>query len=183
MKINVSVEERMTNILVYLSDYAIPIVIFYILIMGLFSKCNLFDDFLVGAKEGLKIVVDIGPTLIGLMTAIGVMRASGVFDLIVRMIEPVTRLIRFPTELLPLVIIKLFSSSAATSLLIDIYKQFGADSYQGILSSIMMSSSETVFYVLAVYSAAGKIKKTRYIVLGGLVATVVGILCSICLVR
>lgn len=183
MIIKVRVEERMTNLLVYLSDYAIPIVIFYIVLMGLFTKCNLFDDFLVGAREGLRIVVDIAPTLIGLMTAIGVMRASGVFDVIIKLIEPLTRLIRFPTEVLPLVIIKLFSSSAATSLLIDIYKQFGADSYQGVLSSIMMSSSETVFYILAVYSAEGKIKKTRYIVLGGLFATLIGIICSIVLVE
>lgn len=182
MKFIVSVEEKMTNVLVYLSDYAIPIVIFYIVIMGLINKCNLFDDFLYGVKEGLKIVVDIGPTLIGLMTAIGVMRASGVFDVIIKIIEPITRFIRFPTELLPLVLIKLFSSSAATSLLIDIYKQYGTDSYQGTLSSIMMSSSETVFYVLAVYSAAGKIKKTRYIIFGGLFATLVGIICSIFLV-
>lgn len=173
----------MTNVLIYLSDYAIPIVIFYIVIMGLFTKCNLFDDFLHGVREGLKIVADIVPTLIGLMVAIGVMRASGVLNIIIKLAEPITRFIRFPIELLPLVIIKLFSSSAATSLLIDIYKQYGVDSYQGILSSVMMSSSETVFYVLAVYSAAGRIKKTRYIVLGGLFATLVGIIVSFLLVK
>lgn len=172
----------MTSVLVYISDYAIPIVIFYIVLMGLFAKCNLFDDFLSGAREGINIVVEIIPTLIGLMTAIGVMRASGVFDLMIELIKPFTEIIKFPTEVLPLIVIKLFSSSAATSLLVDIYKQYGADSYQGILSSIMMSSSETVFYVLAVYSAAGKIKKTRYIVFGGLFATLIGIICSIILV-
>ena len=116
------------------------------------------------------------------MTAIGVMRASGLFNIITKIIKPIAELIRFPSELLPLVIIKLFSSSAATSLLIDIYKEYGTDSFQGVLSSIIMSTSETVFYVLAVYSAAGKIKKTRYIVPGGLFATLVGIVCSCLLV-
>lgn len=172
----------MSTILIYLSDYAIPIVIFYIVITGLFNKCNLFDKFVIGAKEGIRIVYDLAPTLIGLMTAIGVMRASGLFNIITKIIKPIAELIRFPSELLPLVIIKLFSSSAATSLLIDIYKEYGTDSFQGVLSSIIMSTSETVFYVLAVYSAAGKIKKTRYIVPGGLFATLVGIVCSCLLV-
>lgn len=173
----------MTTLLVYLSDYAIPLVIFYIVISGLINKCNLFDNFAKGAKEGIKIVYSLVPTLIGLMVAISVMRASGLFEIITRLMKPMARIMHFPSELLPITIIKLFSSSAATSLLIDIFKEYGVDSYQGILSSIMMSSSETVFYVLAVYTAAGKVKKTRYIVPGGLFATLVGIVCSCLLVK
>ena len=103
--------------------------------------------------------------------------------LFVKVIKPITDLVKFPSELLPLVVIKMFSSSAATSLLIDIYKEYGVDSYLGKLSSIMMSASETVFYTLAVYTAAGKIKKTRYIVPGGLFATLIGIICSVWLLK
>ena len=77
----------------------------------------------------------------------------------------------------------MFSSSAATSLLIDIFKEYGTDSYNGILSSIMMSSSETIFYTLAVYTAAGGIKKTRYIIAGGIIATISGVICSVWLLN
>ena len=168
----------MSNILIYVSDYAIPLVVFYIVIVGLYSNVNIYDEFLVGAKEGLKIVIDMVPTLIGLLVAIGVMRQAGIFSILANVIEPLMKIVNFPSELVPLVIIKLFSSSAATSLLIDIYKEYGVDSYQGILSSVIMSSSETVFYVLAVYTAAGRIKKTRYILAGGLFATLIGIIVS-----
>ena len=173
----------MNNILIYISDYAIPIVIFYIVLIGLQSKGEIFEDFLKGAKEGLAIVVELVPTLIGLMVGIGVMRASGVFEILIEIIKPITDVMRFPSQLLPLVVIKLFSSSAATSLLLDIYKEFGVDSYLGRLASIMMSASETVFYTLAVYTSAGKIKKTRYIVPGGLFATLIGIICSVYLMQ
>ena len=173
----------MNSILIYISDYAIPIVIFYIVLIGLQSKGEIFEDFLKGAKEGLAIVVELVPTLIGLMVGIGVMRASGVFEILIEIIKPVTDVMRFPSQLLPLVVIKLFSSSAATSLLLDIYKEFGVDSYLGRLASIMMSASETVFYTLAVYTSAGKIKKTRYIVPGGLFATLIGIICSVYLMQ
>ena len=173
----------MSRILIYLSDYAIPIVIFYIVIIGLQSKMEIFDEFGIGALDGMKIVVSLVPTLIALMVGIGVMRASGVFDFIVKLIEPVTNCLRFPSKLLPITVIKLFSSSAATSLLIDIYKEYGTDSYMGRLASIMMSASETVFYTLAVYTAAGGIKKTKYIVPGGLFATLVGIVCSVMLMK
>ena len=169
----------MSNILMYISDYAIPIIIFYIVISGLFIKTEIFDDFIKGGKEGIKIVVDLVPTLIGLMVAIGVMRISGVFDIIVNFLRPMAEKLNFPSQLLPLAIIKMFSSSAATSLLIDIYKEFGTDSYIGKLASVMMSASETVFYTLAVYTAAGKIKKTRYIVLGGIFTTLIGIISSV----
>lgn len=173
----------MNNFFVYISDYAIPIVIFYIVIIGLHNKTEIFDVFLKGARDGLSIVVELAPTLIGLMVGIGVMRASGVFGLIVNIMEPVTSLIRFPSELLPLTLIKLFSSSAATSLLIDIFKEYGVDSYIGRLGAIIMSTSETVFYVLAVYVAAGGIKKTRYVIPGGLFATLVGVIIAVILMN
>ena len=105
----------MNSILIYISDYAIPIVIFYIVLIGLQSKGEIFEDFLKGAKEGLAIVVELVPTLIGLMVGIGVMRASGVFEILIEIIKPVTDVMRFPSQLLPLVVIKLFSSSGIYS--------------------------------------------------------------------
>lgn len=164
--------------LLYLSDYMIPFVIFYVVGYGILTKTSVFDEFVNGAKDGFKIVVDILPTLIGLMVGIGIMRASGAFDILSNLLKPLMTVLRFPAELVPLVIVKMFSSSAATSLVIDIFKQYGPDSYLGTLTSILMSCTETIFYTMAVYFMAAKIKKTRYTLVGALVATLSGVVIS-----
>jgi spore maturation protein B len=147
--------------------------------MGLLMKQNVFDDFISGAKDGFKVVIDILPTLIGLMVAIGILRASGVLNSIAGFLQPVTDKLHFPSEAVPLVIIKMFSSSAATSLLLDIFKEHGPDSYLGRLTSIIMSSTETIFYTLAVYFMAAGVKKTRYTLVGCLLATLTGVVASV----
>ena len=164
--------------LIYISDYIIPFVFFYIVGMGLLMKQHVFDDFINGAKEGFKVVLDILPTLIGLMVAIGILRASGALHMIANVLQPITDILHFPSEVVPLVIIKMFSSSAATSLLLDIYKEYGPDSYLGRLSSIIMSSTETIFYTIAVYFMAAGVKKTRYTLVGCLLATLTGVVAS-----
>lgn len=164
--------------LLYLSDYMIPFVIFYVVGYGVLTKTAIFDEFVKGAKDGFKVVIDILPTLIGLMVGIGIMRASGAFDLLANLLKPLMVFLRFPAELVPLVIVKMFSSSAATSLVIDIFKQYGPDSYLGTLTSIMMSCTETIFYTMAVYFMAAKVKKTRYTLVGALVATLSGVIIS-----
>ncbi|MDF2842138.1 MAG: putative rane protein [Herbinix sp.] len=164
--------------LIYISDYIIPFLFFYIVGMGLLSKQNVFDDFITGAKDGFKLVLDILPTLIGLMVAIGILRASGALQIVSDLLQPLTDLLHFPSEAVPLVIIKMFSSSAATSLLLDIYKEHGPDSYLGRLTSIIMSSTETIFYTLAVYFMAAGVKKTRYTLIGCLIASISGIAAS-----
>ncbi|WP_310603116.1 spore maturation protein [Anaerosporobacter sp.] len=167
--------------LLYLSDYMIPFVIFYVVGYGLLTKTAIFDEFTKGAKDGFKVVVDILPTLIGLMVGIGIMRASGAFDILSNLLKPLMTLLRFPAELVPLVIVKMFSSSAATSLVLDIFKQYGPDSYLGTLTSIMMSCTETIFYTMAVYFMAAKVKKTRYTLAGALIATLAGVVASVVL--
>ncbi|MDD3173723.1 MAG: nucleoside recognition domain-containing protein [Herbinix sp.] len=165
--------------LIYISDYIIPFIFFYIIGMGLLMKQNVFDDFISGAKDGFKVVIDILPTLIGLMVAIGILRASGVLDELAYLLQPVTDKLHFPSEAVPLVIIKMFSSSAATSLLLDIFKEHGPDSYLGRLTSIIMSSTETIFYTLAVYFMAAGVKKTRYTLVGCLLAALTGVVASV----
>ena len=118
------------------------------------------------------------PTLIGLMVAIGILRASGLLQIVSRLLQPLTDMLHFPSEAVPLVIIKMFSSSAATSLLLDIFKEYGPDSYLGRLSSIILSSTETIFYTLAVYFMAAGVKKTRYTLIGCLLTTLTGIIVS-----
>lgn len=164
--------------IVYVSDYIIPLLFFIIIGMGLMMKKNVYDDFIRGAKEGFRVVLDILPTLIGLMVAIGILRSSGVLEAIAGAIQDYTDRLKFPSQVVPLVIIKMFSSSAATSLLLDIFKEFGPDSYIGRLSSIIMSCTETIFYTMAVYFMVAEVKKTRYTLAGALVATLAGVIAS-----
>lgn len=165
--------------LIYISDYIIPFVFFLIIATGLAKRANVYDDFIEGAKESFQVVYGILPTLIGLMIGVGVLRASGALDLLSSFLKPITNLIHFPSELLPIALVKMFSSSAATGLVLDIFKQHGPDSYLGRLVSIMMSCTETIFYTMAVYFMAAGVRKTRYTLLGALVATLSGIVASV----
>ena len=169
--------------LIYISDYIIPFLFFYIIGFGLLKKTNIFDEFIQGAKDGFKVVFDILPTLIGLMVAIGILRASGTLTILSDLLRPLTDLLHFPSQLVPVAIIKMFSSSAATSLVLDIFKEYGPDSYLGRLVSVMMSSTETIFYTLAVYFMAAGVKKTRYTLLGCLLTTLTGIIVSVIMTK
>lgn len=121
------------------------------------------------------------PTLVGLMVAVGILRASGFLNFIGRMFRGVTDIIGFPSELVPLIFIKMFSSSAATGLVLDIFKTYGPDSYIGMITSIMMSCTETIFYTMSVYYMAAKVTKTRYTLSGALISTLVGVVLSVIL--
>lgn len=167
------------NFIIYISNYIMPFIIFYIIGLGLLSRTPIYDEFIKGAKDGIKVVVDILPTLIGLMVSIGILRASGALDLLSGLLKPITELLHFPSELLPVVLVKMFSSSAATGLLLDIFKEYGPDSYLGRLISIILSSTETIFYTMAVYYMAAGVKKSRYTLAGALVATLAGTIASL----
>ena len=171
------------QILSYLSDYMIPGLIFYLVGFGLLMKKDIYDEFVKGAKEGFQITYGILPTLIGLMTAVGILRASGALEWIAVFLQPIFRVLRFPTELVPLIFVKTISSSAATSLLLDIFKAYGPDSYLGKLASVICASTETVFYTMSVYFMAAGVKKTRYTLIGALFSTLIGIIASVLLVR
>ncbi len=169
------------NFLLYISNYIIPFIFLYIVGFGLLMKVPVFHEFIKGAEDGFKVVLNIMPTLVGLMVAIGILRASGTLDLLSNLVKPITGLLRFPSELVPLVTVKLFSSSAATSLVLDIFKQYGPDSYLGRLTSIIMSCTETVFYTMSVYFMTAGVKKTRYTLAGALTATFAGVAASVIL--
>lgn len=169
------------RVLLFLSDMMIPLVIFYIVGFGVLMKRNVYESFVKGAKDGLVTVYQIVPTLVGLMTAVGVLRASGLLDLLGTGIGHLMKGLGLPGELVPLAVVKMFSSSAATGLLLDVYKEFGTDSVLGRTASIMMSCTETIFYTMSVYFIAAKVKKTRYTLGGALFATIVGIAASVLL--
>ncbi len=169
------------KVLLFLSDAMIPLLIFSIVGYGIMQKQKVYDDFIEGAKDGFHTVIDIMPTLIGLMVAVGVLRASGFLEFISGGLAVVTEKIGFPAELLPVSVVKMFSSSAATGLLLDIYKQYGTDSFLGLASSLILSSTETIFYTMSIYFMTARVTKTRYTLAGALLATVGGMAVSILL--
>ena len=152
----------MQRILLFLSDVIIPLFIVVILMAGLLNRRNAYEDFVKGARDGLKTAVDILPTLAGLMVAVGILRASGLLDALAGVLGNCVDRIGFPSQLVPLAVVRMFSSSAATGLLLDVYEQFGTDSRLGRIASVMMSSSETIFYTMSIYFMTVKVKKTRW---------------------
>ena len=160
----------------------IPFVILAIVFYGISEQVDVYDEFVKGARRGLSTVIKIMPTLIGLMTAVGILRASGFLDLLASVLGKFTAYIGFPSELVPLAIVKMFSSSAATGLLLDLFKEYGTDSRIGMIASIMMSCTETIFYTMSVYFLSAKVKKTRFTLPGALLATIAGIIASVHLV-
>lgn len=170
---------HLMKILVYISDYIVPFLILSIVIYGLLSRINVYDTFIKGARSGFLTVIRIMPTLIGLMAAVGILRASGFLDFISVQIGRFSDLIGFPGELVPLTIVKMFSSSAATGLLLDIYKEFGTDSRLGLIASISLCCTETIFYTMSVYFMTAGIKRTRHTLAGALLATFAGLAASV----
>lgn len=174
--------EVVLNFLVFLSTYILPFFIFYVVAYGLLKGRNVYQAFVEGAKGGFHTALGILPTLVGLLVAVGVLRASGFLDLVSGLLKNLLKGTDFPTELLPLVIVRLFSNSAATGLALDLFKAHGPDSVQGLLASLFLSSTETVFYTMSIYFMSVKIKKTRYTLPGALLATLAGIVASVVLV-
>lgn len=169
------------QMIMYISEFMIPLVIFYIVGYGVLQKKNVYNDFINGAKDGLKTVVDVMPTLVGLMMGVGILSASGLLGFITGNIARFTAGFGLPAAVVPAMIVRIFSSSAATGLVLDVFKQFGVDSYEGMLSSIMMSCTETVFYTMSVYFLTAKVTKTRWTLTGALISTGAGVAISIVL--
>ena len=164
-----------------MTDFIVPLVIFGIISYGILMEVNVYDTFIKGAKSGFFTVIKIMPTLVGLMVAVGILRASGFLDFISEIIGKFTGSIGFPGELVPLTVVKMFSCSAATGLLLDLFKESGTDSYIGLIGSISMSCTETIFYTMSVYFMTAKVTKTRYTLTGALLSTLAGLIASVVL--
>lgn len=171
----------MVNVLTNLSNIIIPVIFFYIIAYGLVMRCPVYENFIKGSRDGFLTVIKIMPTMVGLMVSVGVLRASGFLDFLGKICGKFTEKVGLPADLVPLTLIKMFSSSAATGLVLDIFKKHGPDSYAGLVTSIMMSCTETIFYTMSVYFLAAKVTKTRYTVTGALLSTTAGIVASIVL--
>lgn len=167
------------KILLFLSDFIVPFLIIYIVGFGILMKRPVYDDFVKGTKSGLKTVVQILPTLIGLMVSVGVLRASGFLEWLGEFLSPLSEKLQFPSQLLPMTLVRFFSSSAANGLLLDIFKQHGTDSYIGFLASVLLSCTEALVYTMSIYFVTAKVTKTRWTLAGSLISTLAGIIASV----
>ncbi|HUL44968.1 MAG TPA: nucleoside recognition domain-containing protein [Bacteroidota bacterium] len=165
------------------SIIAIPAIILLIVVAGIIKKVKIYDVFVEGAKEGFNIGVRIIPYLVAMLVAIGIFRAGGAMEILSSLLAPVTKLIGMPLEALPMALVRPLSGSGALGVMTEIIKSHGPDSLVGRLVSVMMGSSETTFYVLAVYFGAVGITRTRQAVPAGIIADIVSVLASVLVVR
>lgn len=167
-----------------LSNGLILLIFLAIVLGGIYKRINIFDAFIEGAKEGFTTCVKIIPYLVGMLIAISMLRTSGVFDVVIegmKWLAGVANLDARFVDGLPTALIKPLSGSGARGMMIDTMSAFGADSFQGRLSAVLQGSSDTTFYVIAVYFGAIGIKNTRYTVTAMLLADLVGIITSVVL--
>ena len=157
-----------------MTDYIVPCLLLMVCLVALYKKENAYDVLLDGAAGGLKLLISLIPTLILLLTAVTMLRASGVMDLIATCAAPIFAFMGIPPETAPLVLIRPISGSAALAVGADLMAQYGVDSLIGRTAAVMLGSTETTFYTISVYFGAAGIKKTRYTLPAALFADLVG---------
>ena len=173
----------MKDIIITISSWIIPAIILITLVCGIVKKVPVYETFIDGAKEGLKVSVNIVPYLVAIIVAVSMLRASGALDLAGELFKGVLAWMKVPIDVLPVMIVRSLSGSAVLGLFSEIANNFGPDSYTTKLSAIMVGSSETTFYVLAVYFGSVGVKKFRHALCAGLIADVVGIIAAILVAR
>ena len=161
------------------SVFLMPALLLTVFGYAFLRRVRVFDVFLTGAANGMKSAVSILPALVGLICAISMFRASGALDFLCAVCAPFLSKIGMPSEILPLALLKPVSGSGALAMIQDVFERSGPDSFSGKLASVMLGSSETTFYTLAVYYGAVKITKSRYTVHAALIADIIGIAASL----
>ena len=162
----------------YISTIAVPVVIIIIVIYWIADKKKVYDIFVEGATEGMSIVIKIFPTLLGIFLAVGVLRSSGLLEIITRAVSVFTNKVGFPSEVMPLAMLRPISGSASLAVATDIMKTYGVDSKIGLITSTIMGSTETTFYTIAIYTGSIGVKKIRFVLVAALIADFVGMLTS-----
>ncbi|HEX2938647.1 MAG TPA: nucleoside recognition domain-containing protein [Ruminiclostridium sp.] len=163
--------------------YVVPAVIFLILFVGIIKKKNIFDLFLDGAKEGITISFNILPALVGLMMAVEMFKASGALNFIVSSFAPIGRALHFPSEIIPLAMMRPISGSGSLTVFESLLKTYGPDSFIGRVASVMQGSTETTFYTVAIYYGSVNVSKTRHTLPAALSADFIGFVMSVLAVR
>ncbi len=171
------------NLIRFVSLWAIPVFLLGIPLYGAIRRVKVYESFVEGAKEGFQVAVRIIPYLVAILTAVGMVRAAGAIDLLSAWLDPVLRHIGMPAEILPLAIMRPLSGSGSLGLVAELVKTHGPDSFLARLAATAYGSTETTFYVLAVYFGSVGIKKIRHALVGGLVADVVSLIASVTVCR
>jgi spore maturation protein B len=171
------------SIINLISIFAIPFMIAMFLGWGFVKKVRVYEVFVEGAKDGFTTAIRIIPYLVGMLFAIGIFRASGAMDLLVLIISPITNFIGMPADTLPMALMRPLSGSGSLGIMTELMKAHGPDSFVGVLASTMYGSSETTFYVLAVYFGSVNINNSRHAVPVGLLADLAGMLGAVFICR
>ena len=169
----------MPKLLNLISLWALPVILLTVLTFGILKKVPLYEEFTEGAKDGFKVSIKIIPYLVAIIVGISMLRASGAIEMLASLLAPILTKFNIPADTLPLMIVRSLSGSGALGIFSDIANHLGPDSYATKLSAVMLGSSETTFYVLAVYFGAVGISKIRYALVIGLLADLVGIIAAI----
>jgi spore maturation protein B len=167
----------------WVSVWAIPLFLLFIPVYGALRKVKVYECFVEGAKEGFQVGVRIIPYLVAILVAVGMLRGAGAIDLLARWLDPVLRGVGFPAELLPLAIMRPLSGSGSMGIVAELIKNHGPDSFISRLAATAYASTETTFYVLAVYFGAVGIKKARHAVVAGLFADIVSLIAAVFICR
>lgn len=175
--------ETVREIISVLSYFVLPALIVGFPLYGLIKGVKVYEEFVEGAKEGFEVAVTIIPYLVAILFAIGMFRASGAMDFLIGALDPVLGLIGIPAEILPMAIIRPLTGSGSAGIVADMITQYGEDSLLVKMAATMFGSTETTFYVIAVYFGAVNVRKTRHAVPAGLFADLVGVLASVYVVQ
>jgi len=175
--------ETMRNAMNLISYFVIPLMLVGFPLYGLYKRVPVYESFVEGAKEGFQVAVRIIPYLVAILFAVAMFRASGAMDALARFLSPVLEPLGFPAEVLPMAIIRPLTGSGSAAIVVEMINRYGEDSIYVKMAATIFGSSETTFYVIAVYFGAVNIRKTRHAVPAGLIADVAAMMFAVWSVR
>jgi spore maturation protein B len=175
--------DTVRNAINLVSYFIIPLMLVGFPLYGLYKRVPVYESFVVGAKEGFQVAVRIIPYLVAILFAVAMFRASGAMDALTRLLSPILGPIGFPAEVLPMAIIRPLTGSGSAALVVDMVNRYGEDSIYVKMAAVMFGSTETTFYVIAVYFGAINVRKTRHAVPVGLTADISAMLFAVWSVR
>lgn len=175
--------ETLREIVGVLSFFVIPLMLVGFPLYGLYKRVPVYESFVTGAKEGFEVAVRIIPYLVAILFAIGMFRASGAMDALATALNPLLAFIGFPAEVLPMAIIRPLTGSGSAGLVVDMISQYGEDSLFVKMAATMFGSTETTFYVIAVYFGAVNIRRVRHALPAGLIADFSAMIIAVWVVR
>jgi spore maturation protein B len=175
--------ESVRNAMNLVSYFVIPLMLVGFPLYGLFKRVPVYESFVVGAREGFQVAVRIIPYLVAILFAVAMFRASGAMDALTAALAPILGPVGFPPEVLPMAIVRPLTGSGSAAIVVDMINRYGEDSIFVKMAAVMFGSTETTFYVIAVYFGAINIRKTRHAVPAGLIADIAAMILAVWTVR